>query len=89
MVVVLLTSTTIFAQTKLSGTVVDETNQPLPGASVVIKGTQTGASSDFDGKFTFETSATKGAAIVSFVGYVTKTVSFDGSTNLGTISLKP
>ena len=51
MVVVLCTSATIFAQTKLTGKVVDETSQPLPGASIVVKGSSTGVSTDFDGAF--------------------------------------
>ncbi len=90
LVVVMLVSTSaIFAQTKLTGKVVDETNQPLPGATVVLKGTQTGASSDFDGNFTFETSSTNGTILVSFVGYETKSLTFNGSADLGTIALKP
>ena len=88
-VVMLISTSAIFAQTKLTGKIVDETNQPLPGATVVLQGTQTGASSDFDGNFTFETSSTKGTILVSFVGYETKTLTFSGTTNLGTIALKP
>ncbi len=90
LVVVMLFSTAIiFAQTKLTGNVVDETNQPLPGATVVLQGTQTGASSDFDGNFTFETTASNGTVLVSFVGYETKSLTFNGSTDFGTIALKP
>jgi len=89
MVVFLLTSTAIFAQTNLSGKVVDETNQPLPGASVVLQGSKTGASTDFDGNFTFETSSISGTILVSFVGYETKSLTFNGSKNFGTIALKP
>jgi outer membrane cobalamin receptor len=89
MVVLLISSSTIFAQTKLTGKVVDETNLPLPGASLVIKGTQTGASSDFDGNFTLETSISSGILQVSFVGYEPTSVAFNGTANLGTIALKP
>ncbi|MDV7186780.1 TonB-dependent receptor [Lutibacter sp. TH_r2] len=89
MAVLLLTSTAIFAQTKLSGKVVDETNQPLPGASVVVEGTTTGTSTDFDGNFSFEVSNSSGAVIVSFVGYVNKTVAFNGTKNFGAIKLAP
>ena len=89
MVVFLLTSTAIFAQTRLSGKVVDETNQPLPGASIVLQGTQTGASTDFDGNFSFETNSTSGTILVSFVGYEEKSLTFNGSQNFGTIALKP
>ena len=89
MVVMLVSTSIIFGQTKLTGKIVDETNQPLPGAAVVLKGAKTGASSDFDGNFTFETSVSNGAIVVSFVGYETKTLTFNGNTNFGTISLKP
>jgi outer membrane cobalamin receptor len=88
-VVMLISTSIIFAQTKLTGKIVDETNQPLPGASVVLDGTKTGASSDFDGNFTFETSVSSGAVLVSFVGYETKKLTFNGTTNFGTIALKP
>ena len=89
MVVLLISSSAIFAQTKLTGKVVDETNQPLPGASLVVKGTKTGASTDFDGNFTLETTVAKGTLQVSFMGYEISSVSFSGNANLGTIVLNP
>ena len=58
-----------FAQEKtISGTVVDETNMPLPGATVVIKGTTTGAATDFDGKYTINAN-TGDTLTFSYVGY--------------------
>lgn len=87
--VLLISSTAIFAQTKLTGKVVDEANQPLPGASLVVKGTKAGTTTDFDGNFTFETSVTSGTLQVSFVGYETTSIAFKGNANLGTIALKP
>lgn len=89
MVVIFITSTTIFAQSKLSGKIVDETNQPLPGASVVVQGTNSGTSTDFDGNFEFEASESNGTIEISFVGYETKLVNFNGTTNFGTIALAP
>ena len=90
LVVVLLVSTSIiFGQTKLTGTLVDETNQPLPGAAIVLQGAKSGTSSDFDGKFTFETKVSNGTIVVSFVGYETKSLTFNGSKDFGTISLNP
>ncbi|NOR27691.1 MAG: TonB-dependent receptor plug domain-containing protein [Lutibacter sp.] len=88
-IVMLISTSVIFAQTKLTGKVVDETNQPLPGATVVLQGTQSGASSDFDGNFTFETTSANGTILVSFVGYQTKSLSFNGNKDFGTISLDP
>ncbi|MDP2088244.1 MAG: SusC/RagA family TonB-linked outer membrane protein [Flavobacteriaceae bacterium] len=61
-----------FAQEKtITGTVSDETG-PLPGVSVVISGTSTGAVTDFDGKYTIK--ARQGAVLqFSFVGMETQT----------------
>ncbi|QTE24174.1 TonB-dependent receptor [Polaribacter cellanae] len=79
---------TVLGQTKLTGKVVDETNQPLPGASVMVKGTTNGTSTDFDGNFTLNANSNSGAIVVSFIGYNNKTVVFSSSkTNLGTIQL--
>ncbi|MFB9056424.1 SusC/RagA family TonB-linked outer membrane protein [Mariniflexile ostreae] len=65
---------TTFAQEKIiSGTVSDDLGLPLPGATVLIKGSKSGTSTDFDGKYTI--SAKQGATLVfSFVGYTAKEV---------------
>ncbi len=42
----------IFAQTTITGTVVDDSGQPIPGANVIVSGTSTGTITDFDGNFT-------------------------------------
>ena len=59
-----------FAQTRISGTVTDESGQPIPGANIVIKDTYDGTSSAVDGTFSFTTEE-KGAQVLSvtFVGY--------------------
>lgn len=40
-----------YSQTTVSGTVVDNNNQPIPGANVIVVGTTTGTVTDFDGRF--------------------------------------
>ncbi len=88
-VAILLISATVIGQTRLTGTVVDETNEPLPGANVIEKGTSNGTQTDFDGKFTLNTKASSGAIVISFIGYEKVEIAFDASkTNLGTIQLK-
>ncbi len=63
----------IFSQTKISGKVIDNTNQPLPGANVFIKDSYDGVSSNVDGSFSFTTEEEGDAfLVVSFVGYKTK-----------------
>lgn len=84
-----LLGATLFAQTKLTGKVVDENNIALPGADVVIKGTTNGTNTDFDGKFSLECKHSTGVVVVSFMGYDSKKVEFNGSKDLGTISLAP
>ena len=79
---------TVVGQTKITGTVVDETNEPLPGASIVVKGTKNGTSTDFDGKFTLNAKTNSGVVVISYIGYKNKEVSFSSSNaNLGTIKL--
>ena len=64
-------NTTPLIQSKLDGTVVDDvTNQPIIGASVVIKGTTHGVQTDAEGKFYFQTGQKLPyTLIVSYIGY--------------------
>jgi len=88
-VAVLFISASVLGQAKITGEVVDETNQPLPGASIVVKGTTNGTSTDFDGKFTLEAEANSGSIVISFIGFQSKEVSFSSSNaKLGTIQLQ-
>jgi len=65
----------IYAQ-NISGTVTSD-DGPLPGATVLVQGTNNFATTDFDGNFTIE--AAQGATLeVSFVGYTTQQVTVDG-----------
>ncbi len=67
----------------ISGTVLDETNTPLPGVSVVIKGTTIGTATDADGKYTLnvpDLSVTSGILVYSFIGYMPEEVPVNGRT---------
>lgn len=56
----LLLGQSAFAQqVPLSGVVLDETGQPMPGVNIVEKGTKNSASTDFDGKFSIKLSLIK------------------------------
>jgi len=47
--------TTLYAQEyEVTGTVTDDAKDPLPGVSIVIKGTTQGTQTDFDGKYTIK-----------------------------------
>jgi TonB-linked SusC/RagA family outer membrane protein len=68
-------------KSKLSGVVIDDvTKQPVPGASVKIKGTTHAVATDNEGKFSFVTGQSfPYTLIVSFIGYVQQEVRVDGS----------
>lgn len=65
----------------ISGIVMDENNIPLPGATVLIKGTTTGTSTDFDGKYIIN--AEEGDILeVSYVGYAANNNTVSSSNTL-------
>ena len=80
-------STTSWAQTTVSGTVSDEQNVPLPGATVLEKGTKNGTTTDFDGNFTIQVSDANAVLAVSFLGYATKELPLNGQSTVS-ISLQ-
>jgi len=69
----LLTATLLYAQTEISGTVVDKTGETVIGATVMEKGTSNGTVTDFDGNFKIKVN--QGATLVfSYIGYLTQEV---------------
>ncbi|MEP3372351.1 TonB-dependent receptor [Maribacter dokdonensis] len=85
-----LMTVTAFSQGSISGTVLDgDTNTPLPGATVMVKGTTNGTSTDFDGNFTINASAESGTLVVSYIGFNSKQVAFTSTGNIGSIVLEP
>ncbi|MDO6603806.1 SusC/RagA family TonB-linked outer membrane protein [Arenibacter palladensis] len=76
------TAMTSWAQTTVSGTVSDEQNVPLPGATVLEKGTKNGTTTDFDGNFTIQVSDANAVLAVSFLGYATNEIPLNGQTNV-------
>ena len=78
----LIMSISLHAQTAtVKGVIVDETDAPLIGATVQVKGTATGSITDFDGNYTIK--ANKGAVITfSYIGYKTQEIKFTGQSPL-------
>ncbi|GHB84035.1 TonB-dependent receptor [Persicitalea jodogahamensis] len=70
LIILLLSSTALSAQTLLSGQVTDRKGHALPGANVLLKGTYDGATTDTLGRFSFKTFEKDSATLlVSYVGY--------------------
>ncbi|MFH6998404.1 SusC/RagA family TonB-linked outer membrane protein [Flavobacterium sp. FlaQc-57] len=71
----------------VNGIINDESGMPVPGASIVLKGTTKSTASDFDGKFQIQVPS-NGILTVTFIGYATVTEAVNGRTKI-TIQLKP
>ena len=72
---------------KVSGQVVDQSGETLIGATVRLKGAQTGVVTDFDGNFELDAPA-NGTLVVSYVGYKDREIAIRGRANLNTIELE-
>ena len=70
-----------YAQTVVSGTVIGGDGQPIPGATVLVQGTNNGTTSDFDGNFTITIENNQNLEI-SYIGYETQEVAFTGQDTL-------
>ncbi len=74
-------------QNMVTGLVQDESGVPIPGANVIVKGTTTGAQTDFDGKFSITLSDGSEIIKVSYIGYLGQEVNVKGKKQI-TITLQ-
>ncbi|MCK0144942.1 SusC/RagA family TonB-linked outer membrane protein [Arenibacter sp. F26102] len=72
----------------ISGVVIDDIGAPLPGASIVLKGTSNGTVTDFDGNFSISVEAENAVLVVSYLGFLTQEVVVGDSQEL-TIQMQP
>ena len=76
-----------FAQQSISGTVSDSAGVPIPGATILVVGTNNGVTTDFDGMYTIMASEAD-VLSVSYVGYAVQTVNVGASLTINvTLSL--
>lgn len=75
--IIILFSSLVFSQTKVSGVVVDKKNQPVSYANIVFKGSNEGTVSDENGKFYLESTKNYTTLVVAFVGFTTKDVDLE------------
>lgn len=68
----------------LTGQILDEDNGPLPGVSILIKGTTIGTTTDVDGNYSMNlpTAHENGILIVSFIGYATQEISINNRNSI-------
>lgn len=65
---------------EISGTVIDNTGQPLPGATILETGTNNGTTTDFDGQFNLRVSANS-ILEISYVGFLTRNITITPATS--------
>ncbi|MEJ4087077.1 TonB-dependent receptor [Galbibacter orientalis] len=82
-----LTQKTTIVQVSVNGSVLDDNGQPLPGASILEKGTTNGATTDFDGNFSLTLTNSDAVLVVSYIGFVAKEVAVNGNENI-TVTLE-
>ncbi|WP_083704260.1 SusC/RagA family TonB-linked outer membrane protein [Pontibacter indicus] len=67
---------------RLTGLVVSQGKEPLPGVSIHLKGTQTATATDAEGRFSLAVPSAPGELVFSFIGTNTQTISFQGPGEL-------
>lgn len=73
----------VLAQHSVSGRVTSSTDDaPLPGVSVLVKGTSTGTSTDADGKFTLSVPNDDAVLVFSFIGFTTQEIRLGNQTTV-------
>ncbi len=68
-------------QNTVSGTVTDTSGAPLPGASIVQKGTSNGTQTDFDGNFTIDVPS-NATLVISYIGFATQEIAVQGRSTI-------
>jgi len=81
--ILLFSSFSMFAQQTVKGVVKEKTTgEPLPGVSVVVKGTTRGTETDFNGNFTIEKVNTGDVLVFKYLGYADKEVAIGSNLNI-------
>ena len=80
LLVCVFSSAIIYAQRTVTGKVTDAGSIPLAGASIIVKGTSSGASTDFDGNFSITIEGDNDILVISYVGFKTTEVAVGNQT---------
>ncbi|PIF60086.1 TonB-dependent receptor [Flavobacterium sp. 2] len=81
LILMLVFSAAVNAQITVSGTVSDS-NGPIPGVNIIVKGTKTSTVSNFDGTYTLQSVPANSILVFSFIGYKTHEVSVNNKTKI-------
>ncbi|WP_121355166.1 SusC/RagA family TonB-linked outer membrane protein [Flavisolibacter nicotianae] len=70
------------AQKTVSGTVTTAANLPIAGASVLVKGTKNGTTTDLQGRYTISVPSDQSILVVSFIGYSSREIALAGKSSV-------
>lgn len=74
-----------WGQITVKGTVIDETQFPVAGANVLVKGENTGVITDLDGNFSIQVPKKSSILVFSFIGFATQEVTVGNKTQLNIV----
>lgn len=77
-----------FAQVTVTGTITDGTD-PLPGASVLVKGTTVGAFTDEAGRFTVKVPGSEGTLVITYIGFIKEEIAVSASNASLNVTMRP
>jgi TonB-linked SusC/RagA family outer membrane protein len=80
-----IASTTEPQQKQITGTVTNETGNPLPGVNVAVKGTTLGVLTDISGKYTINNAPQNAILIFSFIGMTSQEISSEGRMQIDVV----
>ncbi|MCJ8209019.1 SusC/RagA family TonB-linked outer membrane protein [Mucilaginibacter sp. RS28] len=83
-----LAETTKAADVKITGEVTDDNNQPLPGVTIKLQGSNTSTQSNVDGKFTINVPDGKGTLLFSFIGFTSREVQIVGGRTAYNVQMR-
>ena len=75
----------VVAQQSVSGTVKDAEGTPLPGASIVEKGTTNGTQTDFDGNFSISVTGSNAILVISYLGFSKQEIAIGEQTTINVV----
>lgn len=74
--------TTVKKEVEVTGTIVDAQGLPLPGVSVILKGTTTGVATDLDGRYSITVPGPESVLVFSFIGFNSQEVTVGNQTEI-------
>lgn len=66
----------------VSGAITDDTGQPLPGVSILEKGTANGTTSDVDGNYSISVSSSGSTLVFSFIGFQSQEIALNNQSKI-------